>query len=301
MRYKEIVRSSNEVLSQYQVRLTIRQLYYRLVSPPYRLFANTQTNYKKFDKIMTKAREKLDIDWSRIEDRARTILGGEGRLFNTPGDYVDWLFFWINAEQYDHPLWRYQPTYVEVWVEKDALSSLFQAAARPFRTVVFPSRGYSSLTKVMEAVKRFPASKETVILHFADHDPSGVDMTRDIWTRVLRYGARTCRVKRMALTINQVKEFALPPNPTKRADARSANYIATYGDACWELDAVPPDRLQEIVGDAIRSELDMDVWNRTTRQTLEDKERIAEVLRAHKSDLSALHDQIMRDLDYFPE
>ena len=80
MRYAEVVRASNEVVAQYDIRLTVRQIYYRLVSPPYQLFENTAGNYKGFDRILTRAREKGDVDWTRIEDRARTVLGGEPDL-----------------------------------------------------------------------------------------------------------------------------------------------------------------------------------------------------------------------------
>ncbi len=297
MKYEDIVRITNEILSQYRIRLTVRQIYYRLISPPYQLFPNTQANYKGFDRIITRARENEDVDWNRLEDRARTTLGGEGTVFSNTGQYVDWLFRWLNRGDFERSYWDDQPSYVEAWVEKDALSALFEIATEPFRVVVFPSRGYSSFTKVMEAVKRFPAGKEVVILHFADHDPSGVDMTRDVGMRLRRYGAWECRVKRMALTIEQVRDLALPSNPTKKADARSPEYISRYGDACWELDAVPPDRLQTMVRNAVQGEIDMDAWEETTRQIMEEKQRITEVMHTHWKDLSALREQIKRELD----
>jgi|SRR5208337_1402459 len=297
MKYEDIVRITNEILSQYQIRLTVRQIYYRLISPPYQLFPNTQASYKGFDRIITRARENEDVDWNRLEDRARTTLGGEGMVFSNTGQYVDWLFRWLNRGDFERSYWDDQPSYVEAWVEKDALSSLFEIAAEPFRVIVFPSRGYSSFTKVMEAVKRFPTGKEVVILHFADHDPSGVDMTRDIWMRLRRYGARECTVKRVALTIEQVKELSLPPNPTKKADVRSPEYIHRYGDACWELDAVPPDRLQTMVRNAVQGEIDMDAWEETSKRILKEKQRIMEVMRIHWKYLSALREQIKKELD----
>jgi hypothetical protein len=290
MKYEETVQAINQVLAQYETKLTVRQIYYRLVSPPFQLFENTQGNYKAFDRILTKARERGDVDWRRIEDRARVELGGEPELtFTGPDDYFDWLFK-MSEEYYTRRLWDDQPKYVEVWVEKDALSTLFESAAKPYRVVVFPSRGYSSFTKVMEALERFPDGKDIVILHFADHDPSGLDMSRDLTERFRAYAEMagfdgTIEVSRRALTIEQVRRYNIPPNPTKRADARTPAYVTKYGNACWELDALPPDELQRIVEEAISEHIDFEAWNEGLNRIERERLAIGKVIRGAGDEL----------------
>jgi hypothetical protein len=291
MRYTEVVEATRRVLEEYSYRLTVRQIYYRLISPPYQLFPNTATNYKTFDKILTKARERKEVDWRKIEDRARSILGGEQNIFDSPEGYMDWLFGGLNERYYDKSHWKSQLSHVEVWVEKDALSTLFERAVKQYRIVVFPSRGYSSYTKVMEALERFPQRKNVVILHFGDHDPSGLDMSRDLSSRLDAYSDTNdggLVVKRIALGIEQVKGLALPPNPTKKADSRAREYTARYGDECWELDAVPPDTLAQWVRDAVEREIDSSAWIETQERGKGEREKIRRALAQSSSEMDSV-------------
>ena len=259
---------------------------------------NTTTSYKTLDKILTKARVRREIDWRRIEDRARRIIGGENRnVFDSPESYVDWLFRELNERFYDKPYWKSQPKHVEVWVEKDALSTLFERAVKQYRVVVFPSRGYSSYTKVMEALERFPEGKDVLILHFTDHDPSGVDMSRDLNWRFAEYsGLKNIVVRRIALKIEQVTELALPPNPAKKADTRAREYTAKYGDRCWELDAVPPDTLAQWVGEAVSREIDRDAWRQADERVKEERQRIRQALEQSRGDADKLRKRVAEAL-----
>lgn len=300
MRHQEVVKATNRILSEYRVRLTVRQVYYRLISPPYQLFANKATNYKSFDKVITKARKKREIDWRRIEDRARSTLGGEKNVFSSPEQYVEWLFN-VSEGHYDKSRWDGQPNYVEVWVEKDALSALFGSAVKPYRTVVFPSRGYSSFTKVMEALERFPKQKSITILHFSDHDPSGLDMSRDIGSRLNDYSRGYQNgglvVKRVALDIDQVRALNLPSNPTKKADSRAKDYVAQYGDECWELDAIPPDTLSQWVRDAVEREIDMTAWKVAEEKAKEERNTIRQALEDCEEDIEAVREKVKEALE----
>ena len=299
MRYTEVVEATRRVLEEYSYRLTVRQIYYRLISPPYQLFPNTATNYKTFDKILTKARERKEVDWRKIEDRARSILGGEQNIFDSPEGYMDWLFGGLNERYYDKSLWKSQLSHVEVWVEKDALSTLFERAVKQYRIVVFPSRGYSSYTKVMEALERFPQRKNVVILHFGDHDPSGLDMSRDLSSRLDAYSDTNdggLVVKRIALGIEQVKGLALPPNPTKKADSRAREYTARYGDECWELDAVPPDTLAQWVRDAVEREIDSSAWIETQERVKGEREKIRRALAQSSSEMDSVREKVTQAL-----
>ena len=301
MRYTEVVEATRRVLEEYSYRLTVRQIYYRLISPPYQLFPNTATNYKTFDKILTKARERKEVDWRKIEDRARSILGGEKQpIFSSEEQYVDWLFQLLNETYYDKSHWDDQPNHVEVWVEKDALSTLFERAIKQYRLVVFPSRGYSSYTKVMEALERFPQRKSVIILHFGDHDPSGLDMSRDLSSRLKGYSDTNddggLVVKRIALGIEQVRELALPPNPTKKADPRAREYTTKYGDECWELDAVPPDTLAQWVRDAVEREIDSSAWRETQEMVKGEREKIRRALALSSGEMDSVREKVTEAL-----
>jgi len=283
MKYGQIVKSTNAVIAEYNFRLTIRQIYYRLVSPPYQLFPNVMKSYKSLVQLLTKARERGDVDWTKIEDRRRSTSGGESGYAN-PQEFVNG---WMDAmnkldEYYDRKRWATQPKYIEAWVEKEALASLFERASSEWRVVVFPTVGYSSLTMFMEAVVRFSKiDKKIAILDFRDHDPSGIDMTRDVQNRLRKYGSFVT-IKRIALTIDQVKELNLASNPTKIADTRTPRYVDMYGDQCWELDAYPPDKLSELVNSSVKDEIDMKKWNASIKLEKREKKQMHDILEGNE-------------------
>ncbi|MBS7610561.1 hypothetical protein KEJ19_08455 [Candidatus Bathyarchaeota archaeon] len=300
MKYQEIVPLVNDILGQYTERLTIRQIYYRLVSPPYQAFANTKSNYKTLSKILVKARETGDVDEDRIEDRARTTIGGD-HGFDSPTDLIDYAIRRLEQayEYYTRKMWDEQDEYIEVWVEKDALVSIFSSIANGFRVITYPTRGYSSYTLVKEAIKRFDDynGKPIIILHFADHDPSGLDMTRDIEDRLYKYYNGDFKVKRISLTIDQVKKYGLVPNPTKRADARSPKYIAQYGDECWELDAIPPNELRAIIKDSIEAHIDAQIWNETLDKIEQERKIIKDILEDERIAIDGLKKRLISRLN----
>ncbi|MDE1862952.1 MAG: hypothetical protein KGI33_08580 [Thaumarchaeota archaeon] len=271
MRYQEYVKATNDIMSQYNILLTVRQIFYRLVSSGF--IQNTINSYKLFDRMITRGREKGEIDARSIVDRARQVIGGDYG-YGSVQDFVRSKISELeDTEQYTRRIWDDQPQYVEVWVEKDALATLFSTIADGYRVVTYPSRGYSSFTKVYEAInKRFSLydDRPITILHFADHDPSGLNMTEDIQSRLYRYGSHA-RVKRVALTYVQVRQFGLEPMPTKISDSRWREYSSQYGNQCWELDALPPDELQNIIRDSIKAHIDVSRWNRTFKEI--EKER----------------------------
>lgn len=299
MKYEQVVKAVNEVIQQYTIRLTVRQIYYRLISPPYQLFPNTIQNYKGMDSILTRAREKEDVDWRRIEDRARTTIGGD-HGYDGPIEYVGTIGQMITERYYSKKMWDNQPIMLEVWVEKDALSSLFEQVLSRFNVLVFPSRGYSSFTKVMEAIEdRFSeVDKPITILHFTDHDPSGLNMTEDLQKRIEKYSRGSdIEVRRVMLATDQVRKYGLAPNPTKKADSRSPSYVAQYGDECWELDAVDPTELQNLVRGFVEAEIDAEKWNETVEEIKEDKANIKNAIEAEKENIDQLLSKIRKHLE----
>lgn len=273
MKYKLVVTYVNDILNQYTMKLTLRQIYYRLVAG-YE-YPNTTSAYNQLSKQLVKARERNDIDKTRIEDRSREFVGGDYH-FNNLEEYVTYKFetFLNSPTHYGRKLWTSQPEYVIVWVEKDALSRVISAVADEYNVTTCPSRGYASYTYITEALARLPEEKEITVLHFADHDSSGLDMTRDLVNRFSEYSDLEIAVERIALNYDQVQHLELPSNPAKRADPRAESYIAQYGNECWELDAIEPTDLQRMVSEAIENHIDSDIWNETLEQIQQEREEL---------------------------
>ncbi len=71
-------------------------------------------------------------------------------------------------------------------------------------------------------------------------------MTRDIQERLQMFGADVY-VKRVALTMNQIGTYNPPPNPAKITDSRASKYIDEYGNESWELDALEPQVITDLI------------------------------------------------------
>lgn len=272
----EIIEAVNEVIGQYNMPLTLRQIYYQLVSR--NLIENKLSSYKSLSRILVEAREKGLVPEDMIEDRARTTYGGDGG-YHDPESFIsghrsDFKACW---ENYTKPLWDTQDTYLEVWVEKDALSRLVSDIAGDYRVMTCVGRGYSSYTYVREAANRFipiQDEKECIILYFGDFDPSGLDITRDLGRRITDYGAPGVEVRRIALLPEQIREYNLPPAPVKMSDARAVSFIARYGNGVVELDALEPPVLQQMIREAILREINIKEWKRVVQEIREEREQV---------------------------
>lgn len=238
----------NQVIDEYSAmgyELTLRQAYYQLVARGY--IENNERSYKNVGNLINDGRLAGLIDWHAITDRTRN-LRANGHWDN-PTDV-------IASARYSYLLdkWEGQPNYVEVWVEKDALVDIVGQACRPIDTPYFSCRGYTSQSEMWSAAQRFIRQnrerENCFIIHLGDHDPSGIDMTRDIQERLWMFGADV-EVKRVALTMNQVQTYNPPPNPAKITDSRASKYIDEYGDESWELDALEPQMLNQLITDEV--------------------------------------------------
>lgn len=282
MKYGETIPIVNEIIKQYDFKLTVRQIYYRLISDPYILFENTKSRYTQFDKMLVVARERGEVDHTKIEDRTREALGGDFG-YNDPQEFLkSEIDSFKNCWQaYEMEMWKNQEHKLEIWVEKDALASLVNQVALGFRVLVFPSRGYSSFTKIMECLDRLKeySDKERIILHLTDHDPSGLDMTRDLEKRLSSYGGDSIQIKKIGLTYEQIEEFDLKPNPVKKSDTKAEKYRSQFGSNCWELDALPPSELQNLVRESIKKYLDTDTWNDRVEEVEKGKNWLKEKIK----------------------
>jgi hypothetical protein len=195
------------------------------------------------------------IDWEAIKDRTRET--GGNIHWENPAEIVD-----VYGQHFRLDTRADQPRYIEVWVEKDALEGVIERSCRKLDVPWLSCRGYVSISTLWEASQRFIAKenegKESVILHLGDHDPSGIDMTRDMRERMAMFGSAV-RIDRIALNMDQVNKYQPPPNPAKKTDSRFKAYTAIYGEKSWELDALDPHVITSLVEDAIANLTDEDL------------------------------------------
>jgi len=172
---------------------------------------------------------------------------------------------------YRRDIWATQPVHVETWLEKDALSGIFEEALAPFGVTLNVGRGYDGWSSIQRAAQRFNSKTVPVaVLYFGDFDPSGVDMVRSLIERLAALDANP-EVVKCALTREDIAQYNLPPDFAKKTDTRAAGFIAKHGDISVELDALPTDILRRRLIEAVESRMDLSALEAT--KALEDGER----------------------------
>lgn len=283
MKYQELIKAINQILSEYTMKLTLRQVYYRLVAK--NLIPNTKSSYKGLSKQLVIAREKRHVSDYKIEDRSRKVQGYGDYGYTTIEGFIesaieDLKDSWSN---FVRKQWVNQEVKVFLALEKDALSRLFVETADNYRVQVYATRGYGSYTFVNDMAKDLSHDKENIILYFGDYDPSGRDIERDLRDRLIRYfGNDNFTVVRIALTENQISEYNLPPMPEDsetlaklERDPRSKSYGMEFA---VELDALEPPVLQELIKKAILEQIDSEQWNQDINQSKQDQLALKEKL-----------------------
>lgn len=276
-----IVDQANFVIEEYAAQgydLTLRQLYYQFVARGW--IENSQRSYKRLGSIVNDARLAGLVSWDAIKDRTRHIR--ERGHWEHPSQV---LIAARNSFYMDK--WHGQANRVEVWIEKDALIGVIEPLCRELDVACFSCRGYVSQSEMWTAAQRLRRYEANglnpVILHLGDHDPSGVDMSRDIGARLETFESRA-EVQRIALTMPQVEEVDPPPNPAKITDTRAADYIDRYGRESWELDALEPSYLTKLIKSFV-----------LPLRNEEQYQYVLEVEKAHIATIDSLIERIERD------
>jgi hypothetical protein len=341
---EEVVAHIIDVVNEYSAEgytLTLRQLHYQLVTQNW--IVNHDTAYKKLGGILDDCRYGGVIDWNAIEDRGRVPY-----IPYSVKDVPDALQDTIDQYRIDRQ--RGQINHVELWTEKDALSGILKRTTQKYHIRLVVNKGYTSSSALYGAYKRcvqeITAGKKVTILYFGDHDPSGLDMIRDIRERLLLFLCNgtglSCgdyfhdniqtwwdeeqytihdlvdndymdalaaqrmldgeardneddlfeqgkirmylaekelfTVLPIGLTMKQITQYKLPPNPTKLTDTRSGKYVAKFGKTCWEVDALKPQVLTAIVEKNIKEQIDMDVFAETVEAEAADIEKLQAIV-----------------------
>jgi len=271
----DIIDDANKIIKEYAAQgydLTLRQLYYQFVARA--LLPNTAKSYNKLGIVVNDARLAGYIDWAAIKDRTRALKVLPH--WKSPGHVIR-----STVKYYQINKWATQDYVVECWIEKDALIGVILEVCEDLDIACFACRGYISQSFMYEAgvrLARYIAEGKTpLILHLGDHDPSGIDMTRDIEDRLRMFTTVGVEVRRLALNMDQVEEYNPPPNPAKLTDTRANDYIDRFGDESWELDALEPKTIVGLIQKEVLSVRDEDLWDEAVAQEDEDRERLQEL------------------------
>ncbi len=264
----ENVQKIIEEFQRQQIRLTNRQTYYQLVAG--NIIPNADKVYKRICVFLTDARYGGYIDWDAIEDRGR-VAHRHAEWKNVKefmGDVVD---------AFRLPRWSDQECYVELFTEKQAVESVLSPLANKYHIHFGYNKGYSSAAMMYELSKRIVEQiyegKKVKLLYAGDHDASGLDMVRDIQERIVEFLMKgddafeldlveeLFEIVPLALNMEQIEQYNPPPNPAKITDPRASWYIQKYGNSSWELDALRPEVLRDIVERGIQENMDIDKYN----------------------------------------
>lgn len=284
-----IIEQANAIIESYQAQgftLTLRQLYYQFVSRD--LLPNKQTEYKRLGSIINDARLAGLIDWEAIEDRTRNLQRQPS--WSSPNDLLD-----AAASQYRSDVWDSQDYRVEVWLEKEALVGVIEPACERWRTPFFACRGYTSQSEQWRAGKRLAnhidRGQRVLVLHLGDHDPSGIDMTRDNTQRLVMFAdlesldvdSDMLEVRRIALNMDQVRRYRPPPNPAKLTDSRVAGYLDRFGNESWELDALSPSVIDALIEEEIKAVVNEDEWERAIAKEAGERDALQALARSWRA------------------
>jgi hypothetical protein len=255
----QIIQAANRIIEEYDAQgfsLTLRQIYYQFVAKGW--LPNKQSEYDRLGGIMSEGRMAGLVSWTAIEDRNRALMGTT--THESPKRAVEGV-----AARYRIDKWEDQPWRPEVWVEKAALEDVVGSMCGQLQVDFFSCRGYNSQSAQWRAGQRFAGyirkGQRPIVFHLGDHDPSGLDMTRDNQERLSLFAGTPIIVQRLALNMPQIDRYSPPPNPAKQTDSRFAEYQQTYGDESWELDALDPKVIHGLIKDAVLQVRDERRWD----------------------------------------
>lgn len=265
-------REAHDILAASPYAMTLRQLFYALVSSA--AISKAEPAYGRLKRVMRDLREDGTVPWGWLVDHTRSVFaartweGLEGLLADS-------------ARLYRRDLMRQQEVAIQLWAESDSIGSVVAPVADRYTIPTFIGRGYSARgylwNAARDAVAAHAAGKDVHILHVGDHDPSGVDIFRDVEETLRLYvtavesrlpvasvrrtfdeddiagSTAWLEVERLALLPEQIEAHDLPVRPPKASDARTASFS---GPGAVEVEALPVEALLAIVEHAITDRID---------------------------------------------
>lgn len=272
----DFLRRATTIIDEYEASgytMTVRQLHYQHVAR--NLYQNTKANYDRLKGVIAQGRMAGLVSWTAIEDVTRYLRGhdvSEGALEAVQAQ----------RDRFIVDRWRGQQHRPFALIEKDALLGVIGSICSELSVDYGSCRGYSSASELWRMGQRLAGvvrdGQRPIVLHLGDHDPSGLDMTRDLQERLSLFAGTPVMVARLALNRDQIEKYNPPPNDAKLRDSRADDYVAEHGYSSWELDALAPDVIHTIISDAVLRVRDHALWDERLAEEAMEKRRLNDVI-----------------------
>jgi hypothetical protein len=248
--------------------VTVRQVFYQLVGRA--VIDKTEAEYKQtVCRLLVEMRRDGSIEYGHIADNTRWQ--------RKPRTHRSLRAFLETSQRfYRRDVWADQDAYVEVWLEKEALSGVLYDVTEEWDVPLMVTRGYPSLSFLHSAGESIAEVEKPVFLYyFGDHDPSGVDISRKVEEEIRQFAPDSeITFERVAVTPEQIDELSLPTRPTKKSDSRSR----TFEGESVEVDAILPPELKEMCKRCIIQHIDADVLNRMADVEAAERNTLAQMI-----------------------
>jgi len=248
--------------------MTVRQAYYQLVSR--QVIENNRNQYQAVSNLLVDARRDGTVPWEWVEDRDRRPRAVS--MWRNLAGFAD-----TAQRAYRRDVWATQPGYVEAWLEKNALSAIFEDVLWNYGVTLNVGRGYDGWDSIHNAAQRYQDGADVTVLYFGDFDPSGEDMVRSLRHRLAQLRS-VPEILKCALTFDDVQRYRLPPDFTKPSDSRRAAFVAKHGDIAVELDALPVDVLRDRLTEEVKARMDLDALAEVRQLERTERARLVELL-----------------------
>lgn len=261
-----------EIYQNIRRTMTVRQVFYQAVSRGL-VPKDEDAGYKLIQRNLLDMRRHGHLPYELVSDVSRRMM--KPTTFDGLDHALDnWMHY------YRQDVWAKQDETVEIWLEKDALSSIFWEITQKYDVPLYIVRGFSSESFLFEAAQMIKRSgKKTYVYFFSDYDPSGLALCNQVETMLPRFGADIV-FHRAALTQDQILSFNLPTRPTKKSN-HSKNFIGQSVD----IDALHPNTLISMVESCILNHIS----ERDLENIRNEEEVQRDTIRAFKNNLGLAH------------
>jgi hypothetical protein len=261
----------------------------RHASKPGSKYRNTHQYYKTLTNLLTRARLEELIPWEAIGDETRPVITWDVHRELSPfvRREVDGFL-----DGYYRDLMQSQPNHIEITGEKNTVQGILRPLASEFCIPLTLGRGYCSIDPRHEMAERFRKSgkEKLVILLLSDFDPDGQEISQS-FAKSMRDDFDIAKIHpvKVALTGEQVQQFELPPMMTaKETSVNYEKFTTEHGNAVFELEALTPQQIQQVLREAIESVLDTDAFNREVEAEKQDALKIAALRTRSKTAFSGV-------------
>jgi hypothetical protein len=258
-----VVEAVRRVLEEYRAHLplTIRQVFYRLVA--LEVLGKTERDYKGLCEKVNRARRGLLVPFDAIRDDGLTHKPGHD--FADLEDALGYFDRLARSARFD--LQADQSCRLVLWCEAAGMVPQLQRVGARYGVDVVSSGGFDSLTAKHDMACQLGQAPHEV-LHIGDFDPSGVhvfsSLAEDVNALASDLGLEPVTFTRLAVTPAQIARLGLPTAPPKVTDRRAFDGAGTV-----QAEAIPPDELARIIGEALTSRLDLEAIAEAERQAEE--------------------------------